>query len=148
MAQPPVRANAKTLSIETEGALRGRYHCRVPVEHTAAIVGAPAYFGDEATRTKLREGDRIEVEPDDLSWFGELIVRAVVPAAREVVTRWVVGPVHFDAPPIDAGDYRIEYKGKVQKHCIYLGDQIIEAGFETREKAHARLTYLRADVAA
>lgn len=145
---PPIRAIPKSLALEYEGALRGRFYSRVPPEHGPEAVGAPAYFGDEITKLKLREGDRIEVEPEDMSWMGELVVRAIVPTSREVVTRWVVGPVFFDVPAIDAGDFTVQYRGKANRHCIYNGDQLIEGGFATKEMAQRRLEAIRAEAMA
>lgn len=146
---PPIRAIAKSLEIEKEGVSRGHFFCRVPVEHGPEAVGGPAYFGDEVIKTRLRVGDRIEVEPEDLSWMGELIVRAIVPASREVVTRWIVGPVVFDdTAPIDAGDFTVIWRGKVNRFCIYNGDQLIEAGHATKESANRRLEIIRAEALA
>ena len=145
---PPIRCVPKTLDMESEGKLRGRWYCRSPVEHSPEAVGDPAYFGDEAARLRLREGDRIEVEPDDMSWMGELIVRAISPLAREVVTRWVVGPIIFDEPPVEAGDLTIKWKGPAQKFVIFNGPQFVEGGFLTKEAAARRLDALRLQAAA
>jgi len=75
-------------------------------------------------------------------------VRAIVLPSREVVTRWVVGPIMFDVPATDAGDFNISWRGKASKFCIYNGDQLIEAGLATKEMAQRRLDAIRAEAMA
>ena len=141
-----IRAAQKSLSIETEGALRGRFYCRVSVAHSPEDVINPAYFGDEQLRQRLREGDVIEVEPEDLSWSGELTVRALLPQSREVLTRWRQGPVFFDQnEPAETEDglFSVEWKGPVLRWCVFAGDERRESHLGSKTAAIAMMNMLR-----
>lgn len=143
-----IRAAPKSLAIELEGALRGRFYCRVPVGHTPEDVASPPYFGDEQQRMRLREGDVIEVEPEDLSWSGELTVRALLPGSREVLTRWRLGPVmHDETIPNSSSDnlFSIAFKGPQLRWCVYAGDERRDSHLATKEAAHARMQELRGE---
>lgn len=144
------RAVPKSLAIEVEGALRGRFYCRVPVTHAPEEVSSAAYFGDEQARMRLREGDIIEVEPEDLSWTGELTVRALLPQSREVLTRWRFGPVLHDEgiPDVSPDElFSIAWKGPQLRWCVFAGEERRETGLESKEKAFRRMSELRGDKA-
>lgn len=140
-----LRIPAGRLICEVETRARGKYYARLPEDVTPEQVAHPAYFGDEQN---LRVGDVIEVEPEDLAWLGELVVRAVNPEAREIVTRWRAPPAVFDGEAMDAGEFRVKFGGPQAKHCIWQGDTRIETGFPTREQAEVRMRKLMEKAAA
>ena len=87
---------------------------------------------------RLRALDHIEVNPDDGSFYAELIVRSTRFGMIETaVIRYVnFGYVNAaDALPQSA--YKVEFKGPHEKWCVLEHDQVLQSKFETEGSAIA-----------
>jgi hypothetical protein len=89
----------------------------------------------------LKTGDRIEVMPEDGSWFSEVMVRRVV--GREIKIG-VINHVKFDdavVPSESVGEYEIKWLGKVKRFGIMNPDNtVFRDGFQTRSDAREFLS--------
>jgi hypothetical protein len=98
----------------------------------------PAYWAHNAA--KLRIGDRIEVAPDDGSFFAELIVRAQGNQfAKVALLRKVDLEPTTETSALDG--FEVQWKGQQRKHCVVrLRDkQVVSEGFDTKTAAFAWL---------
>lgn len=140
----PVRISPKALQIDKEGATRGRWYVRVPVEHTLEDVLAPEYFGNASQGQKpLRVPDVIEIEPEDLSWLLEVTVTSVNPVTRRVVTR-LRGEVQTFGVEVSeaqkAAGYSLKFIGKEAAWAILdKNDAIIDQNHKTAAAALEKL---------
>lgn len=106
----------------------------VPYE---AIVKDPAFLSHVSSQ--LRPFDRIEVLPEDGSYFAELLVRsagrqfAVLAELRKVD----LAPVKMD----NDARFQVTYQGAHSKHVVIrIRDRsVLKDGFDTAEDAHAWL---------
>lgn len=98
----------------------------------------PAYWTHIADR--LRPTDRIEVVPEDGSYFAELLVRSQGRMTAKVV---VLRKVDLGAPEASAPTlgFDVLWKGAHHKHAVVrLRDKsVMQAGFEAKEAALAWL---------
>lgn len=89
---------------------------------------------------QLRPCARIEVVPEDMSWFAELIV-------LDCGRLWAkVAPLRFvelagkaDVPTPSAADaYKVEFKGPIKKHVVIRQSDkvIVQEGIAQKEDAH------------
>lgn len=131
MSEESVRCPNKALVIDRENAHCGYWLCMVPEGHSPEDVLSADYFGFHAG--KLKVNDVIEFRSEDLSWYGELLVRAKPQGVNQVVTveRFTK---HFDVVELPSG-YDARYQGKVGKWTVYRGSAALESGFDTREEA-------------
>ena len=124
----------------------------VSAEHTRHVwlVTVPPDISFEQTHqpdfwahvgAQLRPGARIEVMPEDMSWFGELMV-------LECDRLWAkVAPLRFvelagvnpDKGQSLAAGYRVEYKGPTKKHCVLRtsDNTIVQEGIALKVDAEA-----------
>lgn len=137
MSTEPVRCPSKALVIDRDNAHRGYWLCMVPDTHTAEDVLRPEYFG---FHTQVRVGDVIEVQSEDMSWWGELLVRAIPAGLNMIVTRKRFLD-HFEIEDLSAG-YEIKYLGVSGKHTLYFQGNPIQGDFNTREEAAIRAMQL------
>lgn len=91
---------------------------------------------------QLRPCARIEVMPDDMAWFGELIVvscdRLWAKTAPLRFVRLDEAPA-FEVPASLGSGYEVQYKGPTKKHCVIrLSDnQIVREEIQTKAEANA-----------
>jgi len=89
---------------------------------------------------KLRIGDRLEVMPEDGTYFAELIVRAT---NRQGAQIGVLRKVDLDPVVTESvlTDYTVDWRGPHHKFgVIRIRDKtIVEKGFDTKEQATAWL---------
>lgn len=130
MSEDTVRCPNKALVIDRENAHCGYWLCMVPEGHNPEDVMSADYFGFQAG--KLRVNDVIEIRAEDLSWYGELLVRAKPQGVNQVVTveRFVK---YFDVAELPSG-YDAIYQGQKAKWTLYRGGVALESGFDTREE--------------
>lgn len=129
MTHEPIRCPAKALVMDRDNAHRGYWLAMIPASHTPDDVVKPEYFGFH----RVRVGDVIEVQAEDMSWWGELLVRAIPANLNMVVTR-VRFLDHFEIDDLPAG-YEIKYLGVSGKHTLYFEGNPTQGGFDTREEA-------------
>lgn len=119
-------------------ALRTR-HVVVPEAGTDfAELADPLYWAHVAR--KLRPGDMLEIHPEDGGYFAELIVRAVEGNGRGAKVA-ALRHVKLDAVANSAEDYRVEWKGQMQKHAVVRvrDKEVMQGGFGTKDEAMAWL---------
>ena len=100
----------------------------------------PEYWAHVAKT--LRAGDRIEVLPEDKSWFAELFVRSQNDNTVHVA---VLKHVVFDKPaaksvgkPDNAEPYKVEHKGSMGWSVIRKSDKaVVFQGGQSRKDAEA-----------
>jgi hypothetical protein len=140
MPNDPLYCPARALVIDRENAHRAYWLVIAPQGHTESDIENPAYFGFHAT--KLKVGDVIEVTAEDLSWYGEWLVRAIPDGLNQVrtVSRFVT---YFESDELPEG-WSIRYLGGEGKHTIYRGDLALEGMFPTREEATIKLLSMAA----
>ena len=131
MSHDPVRCPSKALVMDRDNAHRGYWLAMIPDGHNAEDVLRPEYFGFHAGR--IRVGDVIEVQSEDMSWWGELLVRAIPAGLNMIVTRKRFLD-HFEVDDLPAG-YEIKYLGHTGKHTVFYQGNAIQGDFSTREEA-------------
>ncbi len=99
------------------------YYAIVEASVRAADLKKPDYWAHVAQ--SLKQGDRIEVEAEDGSYFAELFVQDV---GRTWVKVAVLREIQLDNTakelPQELKEYDVTYKGKISKWCVVrLGDQ-------------------------
>lgn len=133
-----VYLESKNLHVEYTGAHRSTYLARIPPDHTADDVLAPEYFGKLMASKTLTAGDRILVEWQDFSKFGELVVLGQVNSVNQLITSAIVPIKERPAPNIPA-KWEIRWIGGAEMHGIFYDDAVKEAGFVTQELAAIRI---------
>lgn len=133
-----VRCPNKALLIDRENAHRAYWLLKAPHTHTPDDVQDPEYFGLQADRLKVF--DMIEVMAEDLSWYVELVVRAVPKGTHQVVTQ-LLTIKRFDAADLPEG-WTVEYLGINGRHTIMRAGEKVEGGFASREDAVERAIFL------
>ena len=106
----------------------------VPYE---AIVNDPAFLSHVASY--LRPFDRIEVLPEDGSYFAELIVRS---AGRQHAKLSELRKVDLEAIAVDTDSrFRVAFQGAHKKHVVVRtrDNTPLQGGFDTAESAYAWL---------
>ena len=82
---------------------------------------------------KLTVLDRIEIVPDDGSFYAELMVRSL---QFGMVVTGVINDVRFDEYSEDRPEaqqnYRVEFKGPHEKYCVFQQDQLLISKLETQ----------------
>lgn len=84
----------------------------------------------------LRAGDRIEIMPEDNSFFAELMVLATGRLHAQVE---MMRYVEFDQPSPQASDdseYTIDWAGSISKYRVLRNDDVLSKGYETKKAAH------------
>jgi hypothetical protein len=88
---------------------------------------------------KLKRGDRIEVTPDNLTWYGELIVvDSGTNWTKTQPLRYVeLEETQLGEVMLDGGRYKIEFAGKTTKHRVVdtTTKKVIKEGFRTQVEA-------------
>lgn len=138
MSIEPVRCPSKALVIDRDNAHRGYWLAMIPDGHTAEDVLRPEYFGFHAG--KIRVGDVIEVQSEDMSWWGELLVRAIPAGLNMIVTRKRFLD-HFEVEDLPDG-YEIKYLGTSGRHTVFYKHNAIQGDFTTREEAAIKVFQL------
>lgn len=138
MSYDPVRCPSKALVMDRDNAHRGYWLAMIPDGHNAEDVLRPEYFGFHAG--KIRVGDVIEVQSEDMSWWGELLVRAIPAGLNVIVTRKRFLD-HFEVDDLPAG-YEIKYLGHTGKHTVFYQGNAIQGDFSTREEAAIKVFQL------
>lgn len=90
----------------------------------------------------LKQGDRIEVECEDLSYFAELYVKHVGKGWAQVTTlRFVNLDIVQEKPQVDP-EYTVQYKGKISKWCVIRTKDktMVHEGAESQSQAVAWMT--------
>lgn len=142
MAEPVRCPINGALEVDRENAHCATYLCRIPREHTFDDVLAPEYFGRKQNRTQqdrlIREGDFIDVQPEDFSWYARLMVRARLPDVDQVVTDVIYHKI-FSVGDLPAG-WSMDYRGARAWVIMYRGHEK-DGGFKTSEAAKHRIGY-------
>lgn len=129
---------SKNLHVEYTGAHRSTYLARIPQDHTADDVLAPEYFGKLMASKTLTAGDRILIEWQDFSKFGELVVLGQVNSINHLITSAIV-PIKERAAPNIPAKWEIKWIGGAELHGIFYDDALKEGGFVTQELAAIRI---------
>ena len=138
MPADPLTCPTKALHIDRQNQVRGYFVVVVPVGHDVDDISHPTYFGFHSG--KLAVGDVIEVNAEDMSWYGEWLVRAIPEGLNQVHTavRFVT---RFEASDLPEG-WDIKYLGGEAKHTIFRGDLAIKGGFATHQEAALKVQAL------
>ncbi len=121
---------------EMAAAARNVHRFVLPADHKIEDMLETDYWTHVAA--KLRALDHIEVNPDDGSFYAELLVRSTRFGMIETaVIRYVEfeGGNAADALPQSA--YKVEFKGPHDKWCVLEHDQVLQKKFETEGSAIA-----------
>lgn len=116
-----------------------------PQGHSLDDVLAPNYFAHLAPKLKI--GDRIEVLPETMEYFAELLV---VRSERFTVHTALVNRVELATPEMPVTElegHTVQWKGPNRKWSILRGDAIIKDSFTSRGDAQAALLDLLKRVA-
>lgn len=137
-----VRCPAGNIEIEASGRFRTRYLARIQSGHEIADVLSPTYFGMLIPLMGFREFDMIEVEWEDGSKWGMLQVRAVEPTLQMVTVKERI-EIADDAFASELPEnWSMKFVGGQGKWAIYCGDEQMDAGFPTPERARNRIAML------
>lgn len=129
---------SKSLHIEYTGSHRTTYLARVPVGHEVKDVLDPSYFGKLMGSDALTPGDRILIEWDDFSKFGELVVLGQVPSTNQLLTDEIVKIVGRDGPRIPE-KWEVRWLGGAEFYGILYDGEMKESGFRTEELGAVRI---------
>jgi hypothetical protein len=137
----PIRCPPKdALVVDRENAHCATYLCRSPRAHTLDDVCGPYYFGLMQNRTQqdrlVREGDFIDVQPEDFTWFVRLMVRACAPTVDQVITD-IIYQKAFPVGKLPAG-WTMEHRGD-RGWTISLNNQEKASHFKTPEGARQHI---------
>lgn len=93
----------------------------------------PDYWSRAAR--KLHLGDLIEVTPETMTWWAELVVTEVGQAhARLAVLRRVELPKPTELDDLPLG-HRVQFLGPTRKWCAMRANEILAHGFDTKTDA-------------
>lgn len=125
---------------EYTGRKRTRWLALVPPSHTIEDVQTPEYFGQVKAVQDIRPFDLIEIQAEDFSWYGELIVEAVPKTIPCVFTtkRFIEIKQRKELPD----GWSIVYRGLADKHVILRLGHEVEKGFVTETEATIQAIYL------
>ena len=90
----------------------------------------------------LKQGDRIEVECEDLSYFAELYVKGVGKNWVQVVIMRFVELDNQVEKPTAQDEYTVQYKGKISKWCVIRNSDkaLVYEGGDSQSVAVAWMT--------
>lgn len=90
----------------------------------------------------LKQGDRIEVECEDLSYFAEFYVKAAGKNWTQVHTLRFVHLESSSEKPIQENEYIVQWKGKIAKWCVIrVKDKaVVHEGEDSQAAAVAWMT--------
>ena len=148
MADDPIlRCPPKNFTIEHSGIQRTRFMATIPGDHPQDDVLMPAYFGRIANSRAdyIRAGDIIEIEAENRSWYGELVVRAV-DGPREAVVTAIRTLMDYPDAEVAAG-WSVVFRSKAVGWVIMHGEKEIEGGHPTQEAGSLRIEYLATEAA-
>jgi len=130
--------------------VRHAFRVTVPVTVSYQETLDPTFWGHVAS--KLTVGDKIEIVPEDFSWYAEVIVRACsrVHAAVGAITFKEFHSKKENKPASADPDFSIDWKGPQRKYAVIrLADkEVIKDGFASREDGAAWLEENRVEVTA
>jgi hypothetical protein len=135
----PVSPRVKPVRLKQAEHLRNVFCVTVPPEVTFDQVQRADFWAHVGAQ--LKPCDRIEVVPEDLSWFGELIVTDCDRLwAKTSPLRFVelAGKAGGDTP----SGYTVKHMGPVKKHVVIRESDgaIVQEGISTKVEAKAWIT--------
>lgn len=114
--------------------MRVVYSVAPPAGTTVEDVMKPEFWAHVGQR--LRPGDFIEVEPEDMAFFALLRVRDAGQIYANV-ERVLLTESSSEVAPIEAGEYRIQWAGPAHKFRVMRAadNAIVQAGFSSKGAA-------------
>jgi hypothetical protein len=134
--KPTIAAGRKPVRLAEGDHIRHVWVISVAPDVTLDVVRQPEFWSHVAAN--LSPCDRIEVMPEDMSWFAELMV---LEADRVWAKTAVMRFVELAGADVDVtgSGFKVEYKGPEKKHCVIRESdkQILQEGIAKKADAQA-----------